>query len=97
MTPRLTLYSRQDCCLCDEMKAVIRSVSEQIPIELREIDIDADAGLRAQYDDEVPVLFIDGRKAFKYRATVVKLIRKLKRKRRPFRMGIARLMGKDSP
>ena len=97
MTPRLTLYSRQDCCLCDEMKAVIRSVSEQIPIELQEIDIDADAALRAQYNDEVPVLFIDGRKAFKHRATVVELIRKLKRKRRPFLMGIARLMGKDSP
>lgn len=97
MTPRLTLYSRQDCCLCDEMKAVIRRVSEQIPIELQEIDIDADAALRAQYNNEVPVLFIDGRKAFKYRVTVVELMRTLKRKRRPFRMGIARLMGKDSP
>jgi len=96
MTPKLTLYSRQGCCLCDEMKAVIRSVSAQIPIELQEIDIDADAALGALYDDEVPVLFIDGRKAFKYRATVDGLTRKLKLKRRPFLMRIASLMGKDS-
>ena len=97
MTPKLILYSRQNCCLCDEMKVVIRRVSEQIPIELREIDIDGDAALRAQYDDEVPVLFIDGRKAFKYRATVVELISKLNRKRRPLLARVARFMGKDSP
>ena len=55
------------------------------------------AVLCARYDHEVPVLFIDGRKAFKYRATVVDLIRKLKRKRRPFLTRVARLTGKDSP
>ena len=97
MTPKLTLYSRQDCRLCDEMKAVIAQVAATIPLEMEEIDIDADAALRAQYDDQVPVLFIDGRKAFKYRATVVELIRKLKPKRRPLLMRIARLVGKDSP
>jgi len=64
---------------------------------MEEIDIDGDAVLRARYNDEVPVLFIDGRKAFKYRATVVELIRKLKRKRRPFLTRVARLVGKDSP
>ena len=97
MTPRLTLYSRQDCCLCDEMKAVITQVAVTVPFEMEEIDIDGDAVLRARYNDEVPVLFIDGRKAFKYRATEVELIRKLKRKRRPFLTRVARLVGKDSP
>ena len=97
MTPKLILYSRKDCCLCDEMKAVIRRVSENTPIDLDEVDVDADAALRAQYNDEVPVLFIDGRKAFKYRVTVVELTRKLNQKRRPFLTRVARLMGKDSP
>lgn len=97
MTPKLTLYSRKNCCLCDEMKAVIQRVSEQIPIDLDEVDIDADAALRAHYDDDVPVLFIDGRKAFKYRATVAELTKKLNHKRRPFLTRVARLMGKDSP
>ena len=90
------LYSRKDCCLCDEMKAVIRRVSAEIPIELDEVDIDAAAELRSQYNDEVPVLFIDGRKAFKYRATVAELTRQLNQKRRPFLTRVARLLGKDS-
>ena len=97
MTPKLTLYSRKDCCLCDEMKAVIAQFAKTIPLEMEEIDIDGDAALCAQYNDEVPVLHIDGRKAFKYRATVVELIRKLKRKRRPFLTRVARLVGKNSP
>lgn len=96
MTPRLTLYSRQECCLCAEMKAVIAQVAATIPFEMEEIDIDSDALLRAQYNDEVPVLFIDGRKVFKYRVTDVELIRKLKRKRRPFLTRITPLVGKDS-
>jgi glutaredoxin len=31
------------------------------------VDIDADPELRRTYNDQVPVVFIDGRKAFMYR------------------------------
>lgn len=79
MTAKLTLYSRQDCCLCDDMKAAIRQVAATTPLELEEIDIDADETLRTRYNDQVPVLFIDGRKAFKYRVTVGQLTSKLGR------------------
>jgi len=90
MTPKLILYSRKDCRLCDEMKAAIRQVSAKIPLDLEEIDVDGAAELRAEYGDEVPVLFIDGRKAFKYRVTVQELTKKVKQKRRLF---FARLFG----
>ncbi|MBI2349948.1 MAG: glutaredoxin family protein, partial [Deltaproteobacteria bacterium] len=40
MTWQLTLYSRKDCCLCEEMKEVVRRVTEEIPMELKEIDVD---------------------------------------------------------
>jgi glutaredoxin len=43
----------------------------------REIDVDADHELRRQYNDEVPVVFIDGRKAFKYRMDEQEFLRKL--------------------
>lgn len=82
MNHKLTLYSRQDCCLCDEMKAIIREVALTIPLELEEIDVDASAELREKFSDEVPVLFIDGRKAFKYRVTKSALARLLKKNRR---------------
>ncbi len=94
MTAKLTLYSRQDCCLCDDMKAVIRQVAATTPLELEEIDIDTDDALRAQYNDQVPVLFVDGRKAFKYRVSVEQLARRLKGKPSKLFTAIAAVLGK---
>jgi hypothetical protein len=45
--------------------------------ELYEVDIDTDAGLRNTYNDEVPVIAINGRKAFKYRVSERELLKKL--------------------
>ena len=73
MKPQLLLYSRKDCCLCDEMKKVIRRVADNMPLVLEEIDVDSAPESREQYGDEIPVLFIDGRKAFKYRVTARQL------------------------
>ena len=82
MNHKLTLYSRQDCCLCDEMKAIIRGVALTIPLELEVIDVDDSAALREKFGAEVPVLFVDGRKAFKYRVTENALARRLRKNRR---------------
>ena len=43
----------------------------------REIDVDSDAEIRRLYTDEVPVVFINGRKAFKYRMNEQDFLRKL--------------------
>ena len=79
MMPKLTLYSRKDCCLCAEMKAVIDEIAAKIPVEIDEIDIDQSLELRAQFAEEIPVLCIDGRKAFKFRVTRKQLERRLRR------------------
>jgi glutaredoxin len=78
MRHRLVLYSRVDCCLCDEMKTVIRQVAQRTPLDLEEIDIDSSADLKQKYGEEVPVLFINGHKAFKYRLTARQLTVRLK-------------------
>ena len=49
------------------MKEVVEAVAASVPMDFREVDIDTDPHLRRLYDLEVPVLEIDGRKAFKYR------------------------------
>jgi len=72
------IYSRPGCHLCDEAKMVIRRVAARIPITLREINIDDDEDARARFKDEIPVVFIGGRKAFKYRVEESALIRLLK-------------------
>jgi glutaredoxin len=83
MNHKLTLYSRQECCLCDEMKAIIREVALTIPLELEVIDVDASAELREKFSDEVPVLFVNGRKLFKYRVTKHELEKQLGKAGRP--------------
>jgi len=78
MNHRLTLYSRRDCCLCEEMKAVIRQVASRVLLLVEEIDVDTSLELQELYGDEVPVLFINDRKAFKYRVTRKELEKKLR-------------------
>jgi glutaredoxin len=54
----VTLYTREGCHLCDEAKAVMLPIIARHEAELRELDIDDDAELRAMYNDFVPVIFI---------------------------------------
>jgi hypothetical protein len=75
---RLTLITRHDCHLCDEMAAVIAPVARELAVEVEVRDVDADPDLRARYSDEVPVLLVEGRKAFKYRVTAADLRRRLR-------------------
>jgi len=90
MNCKLILYSRADCCLCEEMKQAIRQVAAKIPLDLEEIDVDNSTQLNEQFGDEVPVLFIDGRKAFKYRVTVGQLEQRLARRALWARFGSAK-------
>ena len=96
MKAKLTLYTRRDCCLCDEMKAVIRQVAAAASFDFEEIDIDTNRELQARFNDQVPVLFIDGRKAFKYRVTAKQLANRISRKRSRLFTGLASLLGKGS-
>ena len=77
MRAQLLLYSRRECCLCEEMKEVILRVAKKMPLVLQEIDVDSSAQWVEEFGDEVPVLFINGRKAFKYRVTPKELEKKL--------------------
>ena len=64
--PEVTLYTRRGCHLCDEVKAALTRARSRAEFTLREVDIDSDPKLQAEYNDQVPVVAIDGRKAFKY-------------------------------
>ena len=79
MKTALLLYTRKDCCLCEEMKSTLSRVAGRVSSALEEIDIDTSPALQEKYGNEVPVLFINGRKAFKYRLTAKELEQRLKR------------------
>ena len=76
---RVTLYSRHGCHLCEEMRAVVAAVERELPLEVDEVDVDGDPALATAYGDEVPVLFVNGRKAFKYRVDAAALRARLRR------------------
>jgi glutaredoxin len=75
--PKVTVYSRPACCLCGEVKRQLEQLRRRVDFELEEINIDEDEALRRLYNDEVPVVMIDGRKAFKYRLDPEEFLRKL--------------------
>lgn len=72
------------------MKDTIWQVAAKLPLDLEEIDVDSAAQLQDQFGDEVPVLFIDGRKAFKYRVTARELERRVGRRALWARLGVIR-------
>jgi hypothetical protein len=76
---RLTLYGRLECHLCHEMRAVVDAIRADVPFDLDEVDIDGDPALVAAYGEEIPVLLVNGRKAFKYRVTPAALRARLAR------------------
>ena len=77
---KVTLYTRCGCHLCDEAKRAIDSARLRRPFDYEELDIDTDPKLRTLYNEEVPVIAIDGAKAFKYRLTADELLKKLERR-----------------
>ncbi|MBD8870830.1 glutaredoxin family protein [Nocardioides donggukensis] len=59
--PRVTLYSRPGCHLCDEARLVVEQVCAELGEAYTEVDVDGDAALARRYGEEVPVTFVDGR------------------------------------
>lgn len=76
---RLELYRRPGCHLCEELRELCERLGGEFPLRLIEVNIEGDPKLEARYGEEVPVLFIDGRKAVKFRTTEPALRRKLVR------------------
>lgn len=76
---RATLYTGTGCCLCEELKVQLALLAREIDFELEVVDITGSAELEARYRAELPVLYLNGRKAVKYRITTEALREKLRR------------------
>jgi len=63
----IILYERPGCGLCEEMFAVVTGLGTEFALDVKRIDVSQDRRLEARFGGEVPVLFVAGRKAFKYR------------------------------
>ena len=56
----LTVYSKPDCHLCEEVMITLRSLQSELVFTLVERDITDDEALNRAYFDRIPVVTLDG-------------------------------------
>jgi len=76
---RVDMYSRPGCHLCDDAKVVIEHVQRRYPFTFTVINVETDPALEQAYGTEIPVILINGNKAFKYRVDEGEFERKVLR------------------
>ena len=75
----VTLYTRPGCHLCEEAKAAMQASGCKDEFLLEEVNIDMDAALHDKYKFDIPVIYINGVKAFKHSVDLREFRRKLRR------------------
>jgi glutaredoxin len=83
---RVELYGERDCGLCEELKATLQRVQREIAFDLREIDIESTPGLYEAHKERIPVVFVNGRLAFKVQVDEAAVRRRSVRERRPVKV-----------
>jgi glutaredoxin len=76
--PRVVIYSRPGCHLCEEAKKVIEASGYRGEYTLEEINIESDAELLRRYRYDIPVIMINGEEAFRHRLTANEFRQRLK-------------------
>jgi glutaredoxin len=61
-SPRITLIGKPGCHLCDDARAVVARVAEELGVGWTELDINQDESLAEQYWEQIPVTLVDGRR-----------------------------------
>ena len=77
MTPRVTLYGKPGCHLCDDARAVVARVCAELGEEYAEVDITTDPELARRFGEEIPVTFVDGSQHDFWRVDADRLARAL--------------------
>lgn len=76
-SPRVLLYAKPGCHLCDDARAIIAAVCADVGVDFTEIDITTSAELMAAYAEQIPVTFVDGRQHDFWRVDATRLRRAL--------------------
>lgn len=69
--------SKDDCPLCEEALHIVLQAKDHQNFNLQIIKIQEGDNWYQNYWDKIPVIFIAGRMAFKYRLTIQEFLQKL--------------------
>jgi glutaredoxin len=75
--PRVVLYWAEGCHLCERAKSTLAELRLEHEFDFEEIDIGGDAELEARYREWLPVVEIDGERAFVYHLDRAAFLRRL--------------------
>ncbi|HET7840690.1 MAG TPA: glutaredoxin family protein [Terriglobia bacterium] len=75
----VVVYSKPGCHLCDVVKEQLARLCTSYPFDFRETNILEDPESFEKYKEEIPVVFINGKKAFKYRLDEKEFVRRLQK------------------
>jgi glutaredoxin-like protein DUF836 len=64
LLPSLLLYTRADCALCDEARALLDALRTEVAFDVWEVDVGGDAELERRYGQRVPVAVAGGEELF---------------------------------
>jgi glutaredoxin len=74
----LTLLVRAGCHLCETAAETVARIGAEAGLVPREVDVDTDPELQAEYGDRVPVVLLDGREHSYFTVDVERLRRDLR-------------------
>jgi glutaredoxin len=81
----VTLYSKPDCHLCVDARALLLGLQPRLGFQLDEVDITGDDELHRAYFERIPVVAVDGEELFDYFVD-----ERLLRERLSSKMGLSR-------
>lgn len=70
---RLQLITKSGCHLCEDARAVVSRVCDELHVDWEELPIEADPRLAMEYFEAVPVVRLDGRTHAQYRVDEARL------------------------
>lgn len=75
--PRLTLFTRSGCHLCDVARRDVARVAATAGVGWTEVPVEGDPELEREYGDRLPVILLDGREHGYWRVEESRLLRDL--------------------
>lgn len=67
--PRIVLYTKPGCHLCDDMRDQLEAALRGSSTPVRHVDIAGDLDVYMRYRYDIPVLLIDGHEVARHRIT----------------------------
>lgn len=71
--PDISFITKSGCHLCEEAEVVLRQICEELGLEYSKIFIEENQDLALKFQEEIPVVLIDGIQHSAWRVDPVKL------------------------